>query len=149
MKKLLMAGISLLASAYCIGQTSPVKWSFAAKKIADKTYELRLTATVAAPWHIYSQTTPEGGPLPTKISFTKNPLVTLENSAQEKGNLIKKFEEVFDVNVLYFDRDVEFVQLVKLKSNAKTRISGSIEFMACNDVQCLPPAQVPFQIELN
>jgi len=149
MKKWLMAGITLLTTFYCIAQTSPVRWVFAAKKIADKTYELRLTATVAAPWHIYSQETPEGGPLPTKISFTKNPLVTLESSPQEKGKLIKKFEEVFDVNVLYFDRDAEFVQLVKLKSNVKTRISGSIEFMACNDVQCLPPSQVPFQIELN
>ena len=149
MKKLLMAGIFLVASACCIAQTNPVKWVFAAKKIAEKTYELRLSATVAAPWHIYSQTTPDGGPLPTKISFTKNPLVTLESSAQEKGKLIKKFEEVFDVNVIYFDRDAEFVQLLKLKSNVKTRINGSIEFMACNDVQCLPPSQVPFQIELN
>lgn len=105
MKKLLMAGISLLALAYCIAQTSPVEWVF-------------------AHWHIYSQTTPDGGPLPTKISFTKNPLVTLESSAQEKGKLIKKFEEVFDVNVIYFDRDAEHVQ-------------------------CLPPSQVPFQIEVN
>src|SRR5258706_15951491 len=53
---------------------NPVKWSFEAKKTGDKVYELRLTAAVNDPWHIYSQFTPDGGPQPTKISFNKNPL---------------------------------------------------------------------------
>lgn len=148
MKKLLIAGIILFASLYSIAQ-GPVKWSFAAKKIADKTYEVRYTATIDAPWHIYSQVTPEGGPVATKITFAKNPLLTLQGTPEEKGKLIKKYEEVFEVDVLYFDKNVEFVQLVKLKSNAKTNISGSIEFMTCDDKQCLPPAQVPFSIELK
>ena len=39
----------------------PVKWNFTAKKIADKTYELHMTASVESPWSIYSQQTPDGG----------------------------------------------------------------------------------------
>lgn len=128
---------------------SPVKWSFTSKKTGDKNYEIHLTATVNNPWHIYSQKTPDGGPLPTKISFNKNPLVKLEGEAKETGKIITKFEEVFEVNVKYFDGSASFVQTVKLKSNVKTSISGTIEFMACNDEQCLPPATVPFTISLN
>ena len=68
MKKLLFAGITLFASLYSVAQ-SPVKWAFAAKKIADKTYEVKYIANIDAPWHIYSQATPEGGPVATKITF--------------------------------------------------------------------------------
>lgn len=147
-KKLSIATAFLLSLILCKGQ-EPVKWNFSAKKIADKTYEVRLTATVQSPWHIYSQKTPDGGPLPTKIIYNKNPLVKVEGEAKEKGKIITKFEEVFEVNVKYFDGNVSFVQAIKLKSNVKTIISGTIEFMACNDEQCLPPATVPFTISLN
>lgn len=148
-KKMLLAGITLFTTLYCLSQSIPAKWDFNAKKIANKTYELRFIATVQAPWHIYSQTTPDGWPLPTKISFIKNPLLTLQRMPKENGKILKKYEDVFEVDVIYFDHNAEFVQLVKLKSNAKTRISGTIQFMACNDEQCLPPAEVPFGLELN
>ena len=51
----------------------PLSWSYTAKKIADKTYEIHLTATLQDGWHTYSQSTPDGGPLPTKVTITKNP----------------------------------------------------------------------------
>ena len=31
----------------------PVKWNFSAKKVADKTYEHHMTATVESPWSSY------------------------------------------------------------------------------------------------
>jgi thiol:disulfide interchange protein DsbD len=56
---------------------------------------------------------------------------------------------VFGVDVKYFSGKVDFVQLVKLKSKAKTNFTGSVEFMVCNDQQCLPPATQKFSIALN
>ena len=128
---------------------SPVHWTFSAKKMADKDYEITLTATVNSPWHIYSQHTPDGGPVATKISFNPNPLVKLDDDAKEVGELIKKREDVFDMDVKYFNGNVAFVQKVKMKANAKTKISGTVEFMVCNDTQCLPPTKVPFSIDLK
>ena len=55
-------------------QADVVQWKFESKKVGDKKYEVKLIAVVKNPWHIYSITTPDGGPVPTKISFTKNPL---------------------------------------------------------------------------
>lgn len=134
----------------CFGQLqNPVNWTFSSKKINATTYEVHVTANIEDKWHIYSQKTPDGGPLPTKITYNKNPLVKLEGEAKETGKIITKFEEVFEVNVKYFDGSASFVQTVKLKSNVKTSISGTIAFMACNDEQCLPPASVPFTIQLN
>lgn len=127
----------------------PASWKYSAKKIADKTYEVHLTASVQSSWHIYSQFTPEGGPVPTTIEFTKNPLVSLMGNVKEVGALHKKHEEVFGVDVKYFDDGVDFVQVVKLKNNIKTNVNGRIEYMSCDDQQCLPPKTVKFDIVLN
>ena len=135
------------ASAYA--QSTPVKWSYSAKKISDKIYEVHITATVDQPWHIYSQTSPDGGALPTKISFTKNPLIVIDDKPKEIGKMINKYEEVFGVNVKYYNNTVDFVQTVKLKNNVNTSVSGTIEFMVCNDKQCLPPTTVPFSVSLK
>jgi hypothetical protein len=127
----------------------PVEWKWSAKKIGDKLYEVRLTAKVDEPWHIYSQQTPKGGPLPTSISFTKSPLLLVDGKPKEEGDLEIHHEEVFDVDVYAYTGKVEFVQVVKLKANAKTNISGSIEYMACTNQQCLPPATIKFSVTLN
>ena len=135
------------ASAYA--QSTPVKWDYSAKKISDKIYGVHITAKIDQPWHIYSQTSPDGGALPTKISFTKNPLIVIDDKPKEVGKMINKYEEVFGVNVKYYNNTVDFVQIVKLKNNVNTSVSGTIEFMACNDKQCLPPTTVPFSVSLK
>ncbi|MDQ2719651.1 MAG: protein-disulfide reductase DsbD N-terminal domain-containing protein [Bacteroidota bacterium] len=127
---------------------TPVSWSFTAKKIDAKTYEVHLTASIEKDWHIYSQTTPDGGPIPTSITFTKNPLLTLEGDAKEVGKLEKHNEPLFGVDVKQFSNKVDFVQIVKLKAPVKTSVSVAVEFMVCNDKQCLPPTTKKFSIAL-
>lgn len=128
---------------------NPVIWDFSSKKIGDKVYEIHLTAEVEEPWHIYSQSTPAGGALPTSFSFNKNPLLVLEGKLKEKGKLIKKYEETFGMEVKYFEGSVTFIQTVKLKANVKTNITGSLEYMVCNDEMCLPPRTVAFNISVQ
>ncbi len=128
---------------------NPVTWTYSAKKLGDKKYELRLAATVEGGWHIYSQTTPKGGPFPTTIKFVKNPLVIPAGKIKEDGYMQIKHEEVFGVDVHYYDEKVEFVQVVTLKANVKTSISGSVEFMVCDEEKCLPPKTIPFSISIQ
>jgi hypothetical protein len=139
----------LLLAGSALAQ-DPVKWKFATKKIDSKTYEVHITATVDKPWHLYSQSSPADGPLPTKIQFTKNPLLTLDGKTKELGEVKDTYEEVFAVTVKYFAGGADFVQVVKLKNDKiKTNLAGSVEFMACNDEQCLPPKTISFNIPIN
>ena len=149
MQKGFLALIILLTVCCRLGAQTPCSWSFTAKKTADKTYEIHCMAMIESPWHIYSQFTPAGGPLPTKFSFVKNPLFSLQGAVKEVGKLNTRHEEVFGVDVKYFDGMVEFVQIVKIKGSAKTNFSGSVEFMVCNDQQCLPPTTQKFSLTLN
>lgn len=127
----------------------PVSWSFTSKKTGAGEYEVHLTATILSGWHIYSQTTPAGGPVPTSVSFTKNPLVTFNGSISENGKMEQKHEAIFGVDVKQFSGKVVFVQKIKLISQVKTSISGQVEYMVCDDKQCLPPATVPFTLQLK
>lgn len=149
MNKLALLFALLSFSVAGFSQNNVVNWTFESKKLADKKYEVKLVAKVQNPWHIYSTTTPDGGPLPTKITFTKNPLIVPEGKVKELGKLQSHFEEVFDVDTKYFSDKVEFVQVVNVKGNAKTNIAGTVEYMTCNDKECLPPVEVPFTIALK
>lgn len=141
--------VSLLITGQATLAQNPVTWNCTAKKIRDKIYEIHLTATIEAPWHVYSQKTPEGGPVPTNITFSKNPLIVFDSTVKEQGKLIRKHEEVFGVDVKYYEGTLDLVQVVRLKSKVKTTVSGSINFMVCNDKECLPPKAIPFSVVLK
>jgi hypothetical protein len=144
---LTLAIIGLAAGAWA--QEKPVNWSFTAKKIADKTYEVHITANITGNWHIYSQNVGVDGPLPTSFTFVKNPLVTIDGKTKEEGKLIKKKEEAWDGVVNYYEKTVNFVQTVKVKGAAKTNVAGKVEFMVCNDEKCLPPVEVEFSVAIG
>lgn len=150
MRKIVSFLVCFLFSSWLAAQRSEVvKWTYLAKKIADKTYEIHLTPTVQKPWHIYSQTSPEGGAIPTTISFNKNPLVSIEGKTKEVGNIVSKYEEVFDVTVKYFEGKADFIRVVKLKANVKTNVTGVITYMACKEGQCTPPLTTSFSVKLE
>lgn len=138
--------MAIVAMCYMPTKAQVVKWTYSAKKVGDKTYEVRLKAMVDEGWHIYSQSTPEGGPLPSKISFSKNPLVVLDGKVKEDGDMKVYYEPAFDVEVYAYADKVDFVQVVKLKSNAKTKVNGSVEFMACMEGKCTAPMKQPFSV---
>lgn len=150
MKKFALFILALVISATAFSQgENPVKWDFKAVKKDAKQYTLVITATFAKPWHIYSQTTPDGGPIPTEIKFKANPLVTLDGKVNEDGSLKTIHDANFGVDVKYFSDKVVFTQVVKLKAPVKTHAAGEIKYMVCNDERCLPPKTIPFDITLQ
>jgi DsbC/DsbD-like thiol-disulfide interchange protein len=150
MKKIVVAFILCCYALIGFAQNeNPVSWSFTAKKIDALSYEVHLSAKIEEGWHIYSQTTPDGGPVPTEISFAKNPLLIVNGSSKEVGKLEQRNEPLFGVEVKQFSDKVDFVQTVKLKTKAKTNVTGTVKFMTCNDQMCIPPKSVSFTISLK
>jgi len=150
MNKILLIMVTLLFSITTSAQiVEPVTWEFSSKKVADKSYEITATAKMEPSWHIYSQGTEEGGPLPTAFTFTKNPDVILKGKPVELGEMIEKYEEVFMVNTRYFSHEVKFIQPIKTTTDKAITLKGYVTFMACNDEQCLTPQDVEFEILLK
>lgn len=129
---------------------NPVSWTFSAKKTSDKTYEVHMTANIQSGWHIYSQTQPDDAiAVPTSVTINNNPLVKLDGKIKEVGKLEKYKDETVKATNHQYSTKVDFVQVVKLKSSAKTNVTGSVEFQTCDDKKCLPPKTVNFNIALN
>lgn len=141
--------ISFCAMIISAQGLSPVEWKFTSKKLDNQTYEARISAEMEYPWHIYSQYTEDGGPLPTTITFRENPVIELKGEPTEKGSLVEKYEEIFMMDTRYYEGIVDFVQRVKLLKDIPQNLQGSVTFMACTDEQCLTPQEVEFDIRLN
>jgi DsbC/DsbD-like thiol-disulfide interchange protein len=128
---------------------SKVSWKYSAKKLEGDQYEIRLSATIQPGWHLYSQNqTKDAIALPTTIQFNKNPLVTITGKVKEVGKLYDEVEKATKTRSRFYKETVEFVQVISLKGAAKTAINGEIEFMVCDDKQCLPPETVKFSVKL-
>lgn len=149
MKKfsLILAVVFFAASSVSAQIENPVKWSYSARKVSDKTYDLYMTATLDPKWHIYAQVAGEG-PEPTSFSFAKNPILKFDGIVKEEGKLVKEYDPNFKSTLMYYGNTVTFIQKVKTKSAAATVVSGSVTYMVCNDKKCLPPKNVPFTIKI-
>ena len=148
MKKIVFL-IVLISYNCAISQIlKPVEFEITSKKIEKNTFEVHLKAEVLKSWHIYSQNTEDGGPLPTDITFITNAHVTVLGKPKELGEVHEKFEEVFGVNTKYYEGSVDFVQMVKTQTNKPVTLEGNIAYMACKEGMCLTPQEVPFKISL-
>ena len=149
MKRFFLAA-SLLFTAFFLQAQSPVSWTFTAKKLDDKTFEVHMTATMQAGWHLYSQTQPEDAiAIPTAFTLTPNPLFSFDGKIKEVGKLEKFTDKELGLSANQYSKTVDFVQVVKLKGNVKTNVSGNVEYQTCDDKKCLPPKTVNFNIALK
>ncbi len=149
MKKLIVAAAALMLSMGVKAQIeSPVKWSYAAKKISSTEAVVLLRATIQDGWHIYSQNVKDGGPIKTSFTFSPSKEYSLVGQTSEPTPLTK-YESAFSMNVSYFEKTVTFQQKIKLKSAKVSVVKGSLEFETCNDHKCLPPEDVAFSVDLG
>lgn len=149
MKRLLVLLAALVITTGAFAQIeSPVKWSYAAKKINATEAIVLLKATIQPGWHIYSQNVKEGGPIKTSFTFTPSKDYAPVGKATEPKPL-SKYEKVFAMNVGYFENSVVFQQKVKIKSGKAAAVKGKLEYMTCNDEKCLPPNEIEFTIPLG
>ena len=149
MKHYLIVLVGLVVMQVCRAQ-QPVTWNYSAIKISDQVYELHLKASIEPGWHIYAQQQDEdfiGNP--ARIKFNKHRLVELSGKTIEDGVLKKSKDKILDIESAYYTGEVDFIQKITLKSNAKTKVKGTIEFQLCTDEKCLPPTTVNFNVAIN
>ena len=142
MKKifLLLAFFTLVNSSFAQIH-DPVKWSTSVEKISDTKYDLIVTATIEAKWHLYSQNVPDNGPIPTSFSFKTSPdFKLMGKTSEEKGHTVH--DPVFDMEIKYFENKAIFKQRIKVLSEKSLKIAGTVEFMVCDDSSCLPPTEI-------
>lgn len=108
--------------------------------------QIELKASIGEGWHLYSQfINNDIGPVPTAFAFQENPTVTFVDKVAEPAP-IHEYDENFEANLDFFKSQVVFTQ--KLAKGSKGKVTGTITYMVCNDVMCLPPVDVPFEVTI-
>jgi DsbC/DsbD-like thiol-disulfide interchange protein len=143
----IIVSLLLLANMSFMTPADTIKWEFSSRKKNDLV-ELVMTASIAKGWHIYSQFTPEGGPIPTEIKIDSQKGVELMGKVAEPSPE-KHYDPNFQIDVMYFSDKVEFVQTIRVRGNKVKTIKGTVTYMMCNDQTCLPPKDVPFEIKIQ
>ncbi|GAB1404289.1 MAG: cytochrome c biogenesis protein CcdA [Lentimicrobiaceae bacterium] len=128
----------------------PVKWSFSTKAISDNEVQLLFKAAIDPTWHLYSQDVPPppDGPIPTSFTFEKSPNYTLVGKVTEPKP-IEEYDSQFQITLKYFENQAVFTQKIKVLSEKDFTISGELEFMVCDDKQCLAPETVDFEFKVK
>ena len=147
-KHLLLVALFLFSTTVFSQIFEPVKWNFELKKTSATTADIQINATIDDGWHVYGLNIPKDGPRATSIVFDK-----IEN-AQKVGELLapskleKQFDANFNMELNWYSETAMFVQKIKFTDAQKVKVKGQVEFMACNDKNCLPPTKKQFALTL-
>ena len=128
---------------------NPVEWKTSVEKVNDSEFNLVITANIADGWHLYSQYVPEGGPIPTSFSFEENKDLYQILGSPKEGEGHEEYDKVFEMNIKYFDTQAVFKQKIRMNTTDTINVKGSLEFMVCDDIHCLPPTEVDLSFDLQ
>ena len=148
MKKIFLLLFLLLLSAANYAQIhNPVKWSTSVKKISATEYDLIINAAIETNWHLYSQNVPEDGPIPTNFSFeVSKDFELVGKTSEEDGHTVD--DPIFGMKIKYFDTNAIFKQRIKIINKSAITVLGEVEFMVCDDANCLPPTFVDLKFSI-
>lgn len=128
----------------------PVKWTFSSKQISAGEVQLIFTATIERTWHLYSQDVPPppDGPVPTSFFFEKSANFKTIGKVKEP-KAIEEYDNQFQAVLKYFADKAVFTQNISVLSAKDFKITGSLEFMCCDDKQCLAPETIDFEFNIK
>lgn len=144
MKKivLLISALFLLTLGAKAQIFDPVSVKTEFKMLSGNEAEIVFTATIDPGWHLYS-TDLEDGPISATFNTDKLEGAELVGKLMPRGNEIKKFDKLFEMDVRYFENTGQFAQKLKITGDTYN-IEGYLIYGACNDETCLPPTEVSF-----
>ncbi len=140
---MLLAVIAIAASAQ---MQDPVHFSVSQKKVAPNEIEVTFSGKIDAGWHVYSTALPADGPISATITTEKNEGAAPKGSLGHRGKEINQYDNMFGMNLRFFENSVTFYQRYKLTGKTY-HVKGYLEYGSCNDEMCMPPTQVEFDFK--
>ena len=141
--------MGLLFSLLCVAVTmnaqmhEPIKCETSWEIVSDGVAELRISATIEDGWHLYS-TELEDGPTAATLVVETIEGASLDGKLGFEGKEIAKYDDMFGMDVRYFEEKVNFIQRFAIESDNYT-VQGYFQYGACDDQSCLPPTNVEFK----
>ena len=115
----------------------PVEWQYDVNKINDTEYNISFSASILEGWKLYSQFSPDEGALPTSFSFINNTSDFEADELFNEDDYIVGFDNVFKMDLYYYENEANFNQNVKLLDEDLNQIKVEIDYSSCDDELCI------------
>ncbi|HTG65778.1 MAG TPA: cytochrome c biogenesis protein CcdA [Flavobacterium sp.] len=150
MKKILFILTAFLVFANVNSQIlDPVKWTTKIEKKSEGVFVLTFNAVIEKEWHMYSQFTPEGGPLAMEVVFkNQSGNYSLIGKAKESKTRTA-YNDVFEVNETFFEAKAQIQQEIKLTNSKLTKIEAELNYQVCKEVCINQSKKFVFQISAS
>ena len=126
---------------------TPVKWKIKLEdsETAEKT--LHFSAKLENGWHLYDMNLPEGGPISTSFNYEtlKGAKTVGDPTPSKKATTV--YDEQFGMNLSWYAKEITFSQKIEVTDPKAFKVAGYVEYMACNDENCLPPDKESFSFD--
>ena len=135
MKKIFFLLLAFLAFTHVNSQIlNPVKWKTRVEKISETEFNLVFEGDLDPDWHLYSQFTPDGGPIPLEITFKE-----AAGNYQLVGKALESktktaFNDTFGVDEIFFSDKFTVKQKVKIINLKLTSIDSEVDYQVCKEV---------------
>ena len=123
----------------------PVQWTVETEKLNKNEYNIVFKAEIEDGWHLYSQNTPFGGPMPLYFEFIDT-LGIERIGGVEEPKAIVHYSDIFEIDEHFFEHEAVFTQRVKLVEDAAT-VSGIITGQTCKE-SCIQ-LEYEFEVQLG
>ena len=142
MKRALLTWICLvIVLAVKAQMVDPVHFRSELKTGNGAEAEIIFHATIDQGWHVYSTEIGEDGPIEATFNVVKMEGAELVGKLTPKGNVIKKMDKMFGMELKYFEGEATFVQKIRF-TKPEYDIDCYLEYGACSDASCMPPSEV-------
>lgn len=139
---------------FCSAKEDPVQWSLAPVNGVSRVAPgadvfLALKASIAPGWHLYSPTTPPGGPNPTRIQLQQNAAITGYRAYRPEP--IRKFDPNFQLQTETYTHEATLLidATTARSATGDAQIAATVRYQVCTDVKCLPPVRKTVSTKLS
>ena len=134
MKKIILSLLIILAFAKGNAQIlDPVKWTTKIEKKSATNYILTFNGVIEDNWHMYSQFTPDGGPLPLEVIFkNQKGNFNLVGKAKE-GKTTTAYNDIFEVNETFFVKNAQIQQEISIVNPKISKVEVDLNYQVCKE----------------
>ena len=136
-----MGAMLLMVLTAMAQMEDPVKFTAEIKTGKTAEAEIVFSGRIEAGWHIYSTNLGSSGPTEASFHVNKADGIELVGKLMPRGKEKSHFDQMFGMNVRYFEGTAQFVQKIRFTKPTYT-IDAYLEYGVCSDENCLPPGEV-------
>src|SRR4051812_31902066 len=153
MLRIALLGLAFVSS-YAFAKEDPVSWTLSPENNrqvvapGSKAY-LGLQAKIEPGWHLYSPTTPPGGPIVTKIAVTPSPALSAVRLYRPQP--VRKLDPNFNIDTETYTETARFLieADAAASANGTIPVETTVRYQACSDTKCLPPVRKVVQTSVT